>query len=135
MEFAKCALRSSCARQLARHLILERNFSSFGIHKMSSPFQPSRQLARHLILERNFSSFGIREMRSPFQLCPSRFWSGFSLFYLHCNENSMYVFLEKKLRGFSTNFHIHVSVSDLYILRIGPHIFLQQNRQTDGGNI
>ncbi len=34
-----------------------------------------------------------------------------------------------------TNFHIHVSVSELYILRIGPHIFLQQNRQIDGGNI
>ncbi len=31
--------------------------------------------------------------------------------------------------------HIHVSVSDLYIPRIGPHIFLQQNRQTSRGNI
>jgi hypothetical protein len=30
---------------------------------------------------------------------------------------------------------IHVSVSDLYIPRIGPHISLQQNRQTDPGNI
>jgi hypothetical protein len=29
----------------------------------------------------------------------------------------------------------HVSVSDLYIPRIGPHIFLQQNRQTDCGNM
>jgi hypothetical protein len=28
-----------------------------------------------------------------------------------------------------------VSVSDLYIPRIGPHIFLQQNRQPDPGNI
>jgi hypothetical protein len=28
-----------------------------------------------------------------------------------------------------------VSVSDLYVPRIGPHIFLQQNRQTDRGNI
>ncbi len=35
----------------------------------------------------------------------------------------------------SPNFHIHVFVSDLYILRIGPHIFLQQNRQTDPGKI
>ncbi len=32
------------------------------------------------------------------------------------------------------NFHIHVSVSDLYIPRIGPHIFLQQNSQTDCRN-
>jgi hypothetical protein len=28
-----------------------------------------------------------------------------------------------------------VSVRDLYISRIGPHIFLEQNRQTDLGNI
>ncbi len=28
-----------------------------------------------------------------------------------------------------TNFHIHVSMSDLYILRIDPRIFLQQNRR------
>ncbi len=40
-----------------------------------------------------------------------------------------------ELRGLSPNFHIHVSVSDLYIPKIGPHIFLQQNRQTDLGNI
>jgi hypothetical protein len=37
--------------------------------------------------------------------------------------------------GLSPNFHIHLSVSDLYIPRIGPHIFLQQNRQIDCGNI
>ncbi len=54
---------------------------------------------------------------------------------LHYNENSIYVFPEKDLRGLSPNFHIHVSVGDLYIPRIGPHIFLQQNRQTDPGNI
>jgi hypothetical protein len=39
------------------------------------------------------------------------------------------------LRGISPIFYIHVSVRDLYIPRIGPHIFLQQNRQTDRGNI
>jgi hypothetical protein len=31
------------------------------------------------------------------------------------------------------NFHIHLSVSDLYIPRIGPHIFLQHKRQIDRG--
>ena len=41
---------------------------------------------------------------------------------VHCNENSIYVFLFRELRGLSPNFHIHVSVSDLYIPRIGPHI-------------
>ncbi len=35
----------------------------------------------------------------------------------------------------SPNFHIHVSVSDLYIPRIGLPIWLQPNRQTDHGNI
>jgi hypothetical protein len=32
---------------------------------------------------------------------------------MHCNENPIYVFPEKELRGPSPNFHIHVSVSDL----------------------
>jgi hypothetical protein len=50
-----------------------------------------------------------------------------------CNKNPIYVFPEKELRGLSPNFHIHVSVSDLCIPKIGPHIFLQRNRQTDCG--
>jgi hypothetical protein len=33
----------------------------------------------------------------------------------------------------SPSLYIHVSVGDLYIPRIGPHIFLKQNRQTDRG--
>jgi hypothetical protein len=41
---------------------------------------------------------------------------------LHCNENPIYTFLFWELRGLSPNFHIHVSVSDLYIPRI-CHIF------------
>ncbi len=40
----------------------------------------------------------------------------------HCNGNSVYIFLFWELRGLSPNLHIHVSVSDLYIPRIGPHI-------------
>jgi hypothetical protein len=55
--------------------------------------------------------------------------------FAHCNANPIYVFPEKELRGLSPNFHIYVSVSDVYIPRIDPHIFLQQNRQTDPGNI
>ncbi len=53
----------------------------------------------------------------------------------HCHENPIYVFPERELPGSSPNFHIHVSVVDLYTPRICPHIFLQQNRQADGGNI
>jgi hypothetical protein len=46
---------------------------------------------------------------------------------MHLNENPIYVFPEKELCDLSPNFHIYVSVSDLNIPRIGPHIFLQQN--------
>jgi hypothetical protein len=55
--------------------------------------------------------------------------------YVHSTENPIYVFPEKELRGLSPITNIHVSVSDLYIPRIGPHIWLQKNRQTDPGNI
>jgi hypothetical protein len=41
---------------------------------------------------------------------------------VHCNKNPIYVFLFWELRGLSPNFHIQVSVSDLYIPMIGPHI-------------
>jgi len=53
----------------------------------------------------------------------------------HCKENPIYVFLFWELRGLSPNFHSLVSVSDLYIPRIDPHISLQQNMQNDPGNI
>jgi hypothetical protein len=38
-------------------------------------------------------------------------------------ENPIYVLPENKLLSLSPSFHIHVSVSDLYIPRIGPPIF------------
>ncbi len=41
---------------------------------------------------------------------------------VHCNGNFVYIFLFWELRGLSLNFHIHVSLSDLYIPRIGQHI-------------
>ncbi len=50
-------------------------------------------------------------------------------------ENSLQIFPEKELRGHSPNFHIHVSVSDLYIPRIDLPILLQENMWTDPGNI
>jgi hypothetical protein len=39
-----------------------------------------------------------------------------------------------KLHGLVPNFHIHVSVSDLYNPTISPPILLQQNRQNWIGN-
>jgi hypothetical protein len=50
----------------------------------------------------------------------------------HCTENLIYLFSEKEFRGLSSDSYIHVS--DLYFPRIGPHIWLQQNRQADPRN-
>jgi hypothetical protein len=41
--------------------------------------------------------------------------------------NSKQIFPEKELRSLSSNFHIHVTVSDLYISTIGLPILLQEN--------
>jgi hypothetical protein len=57
------------------------------------------------------------------------------LHILYCTENPSYVFPEMKLCSLILNSYIHVSVSDLYIPRIDLPIWLQQNRQTDPGNI
>jgi hypothetical protein len=43
----------------------------------------------------------------------------------------IYLFPEKELCGLSPN----ASLNDLYIPSFGQPIFLQQNRQTDQGNI
>ncbi len=54
----------------------------------------------------------------------------------HSTENLKQIFPEKELRGHhSPNFHIHVSVSDLYIPTIDLPILLQENMWTDSGNI
>jgi hypothetical protein len=50
-------------------------------------------------------------------------------------ENLKQIFPEKELRSLSPNFHIHGSVSDLYISTIGLPILLQENMWTDPGNI
>ncbi len=51
------------------------------------------------------------------------------------SENPIYILPFWELHDISPNFHIHLSMIHLYIPRIGPHIFLQQNRQIDRGNI
>jgi hypothetical protein len=53
----------------------------------------------------------------------------------HCKENLIYVFLFWELPGLCSNFHILVPVSDLYIPHDRSTYFLQQNMQTDPGNI
>ncbi len=54
---------------------------------------------------------------------------------VHCTENPIYVFPEMKLHSLVPNSYFHVSVSNLYILRIGLPIWLQQSKQTDPGNL
>jgi hypothetical protein len=53
----------------------------------------------------------------------------------HNTENLKQIFPEKELRGLSPNFHIHVSVSDLYITTISLPILVLENMCTDPGNI
>jgi hypothetical protein len=55
--------------------------------------------------------------------------------FTYCIENPIHVFPEMKLCGLVPNSYIHVSVSYLYIPKIGLSIWLQQNRQTDPSNI
>ncbi len=52
----------------------------------------------------------------------------------HNIENSKQIFPEKELRGHIRNFHIHVSVSDLYIPTTDLPILLQENMWSDPGN-
>jgi hypothetical protein len=49
----------------------------------------------------------------------------------HCTDNPIYVFPKMKLRDIVPNSYIHVSVTYLYIPRIGLLFWLQQNRQTN----
>jgi hypothetical protein len=44
----------------------------------------------------------------------------------HKTENSKQIFPEKELRGLSPNFHIHVSVSDIYIPTVSLPLLLQK---------
>ena len=50
--------------------------------------------------------------------------------HIHNAVNSKQISPEHELRGLSFNFHIHVSVSDLYIPTIGLPILLQENMWT-----
>ncbi len=45
---------------------------------------------------------------------------------VHCTKNPIYIFPETKLRGLVPNSYINVSVSVLYIPRIGLPIWLQK---------
>jgi hypothetical protein len=50
-------------------------------------------------------------------------------------ENSKHIFPEKEFRGFSPSFHIHVSVSELYLSHDGSAFSAGGNMWTDPGNL
>ncbi len=58
--------------------------------------------------------------------------AGFCKLSIHCTlqrqnaENVKQIFPEKEYRGLSPNFHIHVSVSELYIPKLGLPVLLEE---------
>ncbi len=54
---------------------------------------------------------------------------------MHCKEDSNMYSQKSDCAALFPIFHIHTSVSDFYISRIGPPILLQPNRQTNRGNV
>ncbi len=60
---------------------------------------------------------------------PSIFRSMFSKKNMHCNENPICVFPEKEVRGLSPNFHIHMSVSGLYIYAARRQLYEYHGRK------
>jgi hypothetical protein len=53
--------------------------------------------------------------------------SNYHLLKRHCTEKWKKIFPERKLRGLSPNFYIHIYVGDLFIPTIGLPIWLQEN--------
>jgi hypothetical protein len=62
----------------------------------------------------------------PCRKCPIFFQASHPTLQRQNAENLKQIFPEKKYRGLSPNFHIHVSVSDLYIPTIGLPILLEE---------
>ncbi len=111
---------------------LSLTFISFNDLKYTYPYKAVKRILivfeQPLLVQRcNGTTAGLGYLQvNVICSCKSPHWA-------HCNENPIHIFPEKELRGLSPI--SHVSVSDLFIPRISSHIFLQQNRQTDRGNI
>ncbi len=66
---------------------------------------------------------GFDSLRCAEKKLKSEIWQWRDICPMHCNENLiLYSFSENCAASSSPNFLIHVSVSDFYIPRIGPHI-------------
>jgi hypothetical protein len=60
---------------------------------------------------------------------------GFERIEAYTARKIQFTCMARELCGLNPHIHIYVSVSDLYIPRIRPHLSLEQNRQTNPGNI
>jgi hypothetical protein len=66
-------------------------------------------------------------MEKPVVVLLMQHWSGIAFTLQRTNtENSKQIFPEKELHSHSPDFHIHVSLSDLYIPTIDLSILLQE---------
>ncbi len=67
-------------------------------------------------------------LSSPEELQAHTVWSlGYRCYTsLHYKEYPIYAFPEMNLHGLVPNFHIYVSVSELYIATIGPPVFCRK---------
>ncbi len=81
-----------------------------------------------------WSSYSLRNVLQPLSHSHINSFEGLSSLQRINTENSKQMLPEKELRGHSPNFHIHVSVSDLYISMMDLPIVLKENRWTDPGN-
>ncbi len=83
----------------------------FSSSQQTTPWRGLTWFKKKLCLIFLFFSFVCHILRKTVSILP------------HCKEDEIYVFPEMKLHGLSPNSDFHVSVSDLHIPMIGPHIF------------
>jgi hypothetical protein len=78
--------------------------------------------SRRSVRMRSFGTCHMTMLRQSYKVHCIHFYTAKTLYW----KSSKQIFPEKELLGISPNFHIHVSVSDLYIPRIGLPILLRK---------
>jgi hypothetical protein len=114
--------------------------SALSLPSVSVPVLYNRKELRCIILGYFVSSIIQRSITHNYlnsQRCKGIFYIPFhhaytvpKIWFMHSQKRNC-----APLRGLVPSSYIQVSVSNLYISRIGLPIWLQQNRQTDPGNI